>query len=342
MYVVARRIRLASVDWTNAPDLLSAQSIVISIDTWSLLSGVLLIEDFQAESVQVNLAANPDGEANWDFAVSDSEDSGTTPANGTGLSVLLNQAHVSDLKLTYDSPAAVPLEFVSSSIELQESDSGGLGFQIEGVLNETEVTASGSVRQFDDIVDRRNVDFDLTGAIGEIDIKGTGHIDDLLEPLVPELEFTVQGPSAEYLTEVLNIEPITTGPLEFKVAIGPEDGATSAHIEGTYGEFDVRLDARFRDLQNFDDLNVTLRTSGPSIATVARVVGRADFPQLPFLVDASASLSGETLIVERFSIVVGVATFEANAKLPQFPGFGSAQVSVNTRGPEFGSFNRLL
>ena len=62
---------------------------------------------------------------------------------------------------------------------------------------------------------------DLAGNLGEIKLEGQATIDSLLEPRRPTLRLTVSGPSVEYLTEKLQVEQITSGPLNLVASITP-------------------------------------------------------------------------------------------------------------------------
>ena len=74
---------------------------------------------------------------------------------------MLSQAHLTGLELTYHSPDVANLEFVAPSIDLHARDDGALSLQVDGLLNGTEVSVSGSAGPLDNIVDGLSVDFDL-------------------------------------------------------------------------------------------------------------------------------------------------------------------------------------
>ena len=46
-------------------------------------------------------------------------------------------------------------------------------------------------------------------------------IDDLTEPRRPTLEWKLDGPAAEYLTDILGLDPVTTGPMHFEIRVEP-------------------------------------------------------------------------------------------------------------------------
>ena len=338
--IVADDVRFAS--WPRTPDLLSAQHLRLTIDTWSLFSEFVVVESFNAHGVHLNLAVGTDGEANWVLDPVPPDASDTATLDDSDVGILLRQTHVSDLQVTYQTAQGLTHAFDSPSIDLHESESGTLRLHIDGALNGTAVSVEGNAGPFENILNARGVDFDLHATVGEIEMRGVGHIDDLNEPRAPELQLDLHGPNAEYLTDVLNVEPVTTGPFELSLSMGPKGGTTITRIDGTYGEFQVNSRIDIADLRKLSDFNVVLAAGGPSIATVAILAGRSDLPALPFKLKVAAHLSGSILTVEQFLIEAGTATLEATADAPHFPGIRGARGSIEARGQELGTFNELL
>ena len=87
---------------------------------------------------------------------------------------------------------------------------------------------------------------ELSGNIGEITVRGSARIDDLLAPRRPQMEMHIEGPSATYLTDILSMRPITSGPLEFSVSVAESGEQMIASLTGVFGEFDINVDGQFQ------------------------------------------------------------------------------------------------
>ena len=331
--VAGQDVRVASEEWTEVPQLVSVERFTIVMDTWSLLTGIALFDDVQVNGIRANLAVDEEGNDNWTFAGLEEEE--TTP-------VVIRRATIADARISYTTPDLPPILLVTSRLDLKEEPDSGLDFELAGAFNEATLRATGNLGTVDSLIDGRDVRFQVTGAVGEISIAGSGQIDDLYEPRRPEFEMSLQGPNAEYLTDILGMDPVTTGKFVFHANADETADALMLSVEGSYGDFDLDLTSQVADLQTLDDLQLTAHAEGPSIGTVARLAGQTDFPEAPFSIDAQVKMSGQALEVERFLFDLGAATLEASASLPSFPGLDGAQANLVAAGPQFGDFNRLL
>jgi len=205
--VAGQDVRVASEEWTEVPQLVSVERFTIVMDTWSLLTGIALFDDVQVNGIRANLAVDEEGNDNWTFAGLEEEEE-TTP-------VVIRRAAIADAKISYTTPDLPPILLVTSRLDLKEEPDSGLDFELAGAFNEATLRATGNLGTVDSLIDGRDVRFQVTGAVGEISIAGSGQIDDLYEPRRPEFEMSLQGPNAEYLTDILGMDPVTTGKFVF-------------------------------------------------------------------------------------------------------------------------------
>jgi uncharacterized protein involved in outer membrane biogenesis len=336
--VSGESVRVASEEWTEDPELVSVERFAIAMDTWSLLTGVALFDEAEASGIKANLAMNEDGENNWTFAGLEDEDED----DETATPVVIRRAEIADAEIRYSMPELPSISLAVSRLDVNERPDQGLNFELGGNFNEATLRATGELGTVAELIEGKNVPFQITGELGEITIAASGMIDDLYEPGQPEIEVALEGPNAEYLTGILGIEPVTTGPFSFHASTGEAEGALAVNVDGTYGEFDLDLSGQLADLQTLDDLNLNAHAEGPSIGTVARLAGQADVPDLPFSVDTRIQLSGQSLDVQEFLFDLGAATVEASASLPNFPGLDGAQANVVAAGSQFGDFTGLM
>jgi uncharacterized protein involved in outer membrane biogenesis len=336
--VSGESVMVASEAWTKDPELVSVERFAIAMDTWSLLTGVTLFDEIEASGIKANLAVNEDGENNWTFAGLDTEeiedDEAATP-------LVIRRAKIADAEIRYSMPGGPSILLAVSQLDVNESPDQALNFEFGGAFNEATLGAKGELGSVAELIEGKNVPFQITGELGEITVAASGLIDDLYEPGRPDIEVTFEGPDAEYLTGILGIEPVTTGPFSFQASTGEAEGALAVNVDGTYGEFDLKLTAQLADLQSLDNLNLNAHAEGPSIGTIARLAGQSGVPELPFTVDTRIQMNGQALEVERFLFDLGAANLEASASLPNFPGLDGAQANLAAAGPQFGDLTRL-
>jgi hypothetical protein len=335
--VTASGIRLASTDWTAESDLVSVDHAAVSVSTASLLSDVIVVEELTLRGINAHLVEDEDGRDNYSLPVFEEEEEDAV------VRVFLTHGSISDFNLYYNAPAfELPLAFRAAAVDLRERDDSDLVVELTGSLNEAPVTVNGSVGTLDDLMEAENVHFRLSAGIGEITFEASGLLDDLTEPRYPSLELKLDGPGARYVTDILGLEPVTTGPLHFESHVEPGDQGIEIAVDGVFGEFNITLDSRLVDLQSVDTFNVMIEAEGPSLATLGRFAGRSDFPALPFTVDMVADRTGSVFTVDTFLVRAGEASIEADASAPRFPDIEGATAHVLLRGPRFGHFNRLL
>ena len=63
--VTAEGIRLSNADWAEPTDMVSVSSLVVRLDTWSLIQGPIRIELIDLEDAQIHLIRPEDGDPNW-------------------------------------------------------------------------------------------------------------------------------------------------------------------------------------------------------------------------------------------------------------------------------------
>ena len=71
--IVVEDIRIENPAWASADSLLKAQRLDVSLDTWALLSGKILLSNIEANEVAISLEQDESGANNWTLFESDAE-----------------------------------------------------------------------------------------------------------------------------------------------------------------------------------------------------------------------------------------------------------------------------
>ena len=211
---------------------------------------------------------------------------------------MLQYAAINDIKVAYDAPAmAKPLLFVAESV-LSSMDADTLNVELTGSLNGTPLHFVKTTGPVENLLNFENVTVDVTGNIGEITVSGSSWIDDLLAPRRPRVKFDIEGPSAIYLTDMLSIQPITTGPLKFSGSIEESGEQMIASLNAVFGEFDLSVDGHFQDIQKLHNIDLDITADGPDIGTIIRLAGREYAESDPFELRGRISRAGSEVTVQ--------------------------------------------
>jgi hypothetical protein len=340
----AEEVYLANPDWAEEAAFVTVRKIDIAVNTWSLLSGPIDIERLEIDGVRVNIETNQDGDASWTFeGLKSGADDQQDEEAGTGrLPIILDYAAINDAQVSYLSPAmAEPLLFIAESLISSIVDDE-LKTELTGSLNGTPLHLIEKSGPIDNLLGYKNVSSTLEGNIGEITITGSAWIDDLLRPRRPRLRIDMEGPSASYLTGIFSDKPVTTGALGLSVSIEESGESMVASIAGVFGEFNIEVNGRFRDIQELHDIDLDFAADGPDIGAIIRMAGREYAEVDPFELRGKIGRSGSEVTIEDVSIIIGASQMKLGGFFGEFPKANGAHFSLLASGPDYGRFNKLF
>jgi len=234
-----------------------------------------------------------------------------------------------------------PLLFIAESF-VSSIGGGNLKVNLTGSLNGTPLHFEKTIGPIENLLEYRDVTVDLKGNIGEIEIQGTSWTDDLLSPRRPNLQFDINGPNAQYLTDVLLMQPVSTGPLDLSVSIQESGDQMVASLEGVFGEFDFSVDGHFKDIQALNDIHLEVSADGPDIGSIIRLMGREYDESDRFTVSGKIVRSGPEITIENVLVTIGESRLTVDGFFADFPTANGANVSLVASGPDYGRFNRLF
>ena len=344
IHIVAGEVSLKGTDWSAYDHIASIGHLEGSVDAWSLINWPILIESLRIEAARAHLEHNAAGENNWTFFQPKPESAEETgPKKRFSLPVMLVDADIRDLKLTYDNPNRPrPFELSATEVTATQTDANTLRVDITGDINETPLELSATAGPVDHLVDFYGVDFGARISLGEIQLEGEAQFGNLIRPRRPTISLSLQGPNAEYLTGILRLQQVTTGPLDLTASIAPVGERMQLLLNGEFGEFSLDVSGGFADLQELRDIDLRVAASGPDASTIAKLIGNDKVPEDPFSIVGNLQRTGSSLLVDEVRVTVGKTRFEIGARFGNFPDPRDANVSIHIDGPDFGRFNRLL
>jgi len=342
IHIVAEDVQLADADWGSGDPFVRVGRLESTIDAWSIFSAPIRVEKLRVDNVRVSLKSNESGQDNWDILPATEADDDQQQERLT-LPAILADALIADMVLTYDAPQRPqPLTITATEIRVVQTDTDVLQIDLSGDINETPLAFMASAGVVKKLVDFRDVQFDVSGRLGEIHFDGEAAVDDVLQPRRPTVSFTLQGPNAEYLTDILRLERLTTGPLDLTATIVPVGDKMQLLVNGVFGEFALDANGQFVDLQDLQEADLRIAASGPDSSAIARLFGNDTVPPDPFSIVGNLQRSGKVLTVDGTKVTVGKSQFDIGGRFDNFPDPRGAQMTVHIDGPDFGRFSRLL
>ena len=160
----------------------------------------------------------------------------------------------------------------------------------------------------------------------------------MLRPHRPKLDLDIDGPNSQYLTDVLDVRSITSGPMSLVAKLEPAEETIDILVDGTFGEFDVDLEGVLSGVRNFTRADVDLAARGPDIGTILRFFDRTYDDTDAFDAKATVRRSGEELVIQDVEVSIGQSSLTAEGHFPEFPTPTGANLTVNAAGPDFGRF----
>ncbi|MFA9421142.1 MAG: AsmA-like C-terminal region-containing protein, partial [Gammaproteobacteria bacterium] len=340
----AEQVQLASTDWSSEPGMVSVGRLEASLNLWSFINGPILVESLRLDDLRVSLEQNAAGANNWDF--DDEEDEALTdngPAARPSLPVLLDNVSINNLVLVYLSPGLTkPQQFVVDQLLINIFESEQYQLTLGGSVNQVPITLDMTAGDIFELTEFRNLDARLSGHVGEIGFDGRVRSVDLLNPSQPVAALKLTGPSIEYLTDILLLKRITTGPLNLELNMAPDGENVKLDLIGEIGEFNLRADGQFSDLQDLENVGLQLSANGPDTGRIAKIFGVAGVPNEAFNITAGLHRSGKELVIEQARFTLGDTHLDLKARFGDFPSRHDAKLNLRIEGPDIDKFGGLL
>ena len=343
LVVIAERARLENTDWAGVEPLIDVGRIELRIDLWSLFSGPTVVRLVDIDGVAIRLVRDESQIGNWELEglAPGSEESGQAPAHA--FDMLLQEVSIDDLSLTFSGPERpTPLLAIVRNLHQTLSDDGFLDASLVGSINGRDVAVDGRVGTWAALLRGKDVDFDLSAHLDELTITADGHVDDLLRPGRPALNFSIAGPDLGEIRQMFGLGDEGSGRVDIEGKLTPEDGGPlTLSLTGKAGVSQIEVRGSFANLRDFQDIDIEIRAHGPDLGELLRVAHIDHARDAPFEIDIDAERHGPTVEIGRANLQFAQSTLEVSARMPQFPSLEDATIRVDLEGADLERFRRL-
>jgi hypothetical protein len=337
--IYAEGVTLADAPWSGDGPMLSIGAIRLSVRTSSVFSGPLVILDAEVRDADVRIATSDAGRSNWILGEEDAE-----PAGERDLAppVLLQRMHARNIAIDILHPALQ--EPIGIAVRTADHD-----VVDDRVLSRIAGAVNGEPLEFDnDLGPRTNfwrampVDFVLHGRLGEVALQAEGELDDLLAPERPVVTAKAEGPSVEYLLDLLNLPPLASGPLGLDLHFEPLPERVNIRTDGIFGEYTVEIDGWVSDFHTAGSLDLSFRALGPDIGRVGHLLGTDRLPGSPFDLSGHLARDAGALRLEDIELRLGSTLLALSGTVHSVLPPTGEQIVLDIRGEDIADYQTLL
>lgn len=338
--VTARNIHVSGPDWASHEDLITVGRLDLALNTTSIFKDIILIESLQVEDLQTNLETNKEGTGNW---ITNNSPSPPSEESGGGALVVFNNIQARNVTFRFrNGKTDVENIFKIVSLSHHQQADGMLHTTLNGDLNSRLVEYTHTIGPYVNLLDGRDISYEAAGQFGELTLKGNAYIDDLLEPRNPKFSLDMQGPDIDEITAMLGIEDLGGGSFSLRASGNQVNDTYEAEINGKVGDVSLNASAQSSDIAKFNELDLDVAISGPSLGTFTRVFGIEHWPDKPFSLKGQAERVGQTLNVHDVFLNIGGTQLSLDALLTEFPTLEAGRIKLLVSGDDVQQFHELL
>ena len=335
--VIVEDLRFANPQWAEDDHMISVARLEAKIDLWALFRGVLVIEFLDIDDAKILLLDPGHVDPNWEplrYWLFEEESS---------VEVLFGVIDIDRLQLRLESVERDrPLNLDVETFDQVHRDDDFLDLGLNATLDGKLVRLDGELGTWDALLAGKDLRFDIEAVLDTFEFSARGRIDDLADPVRPELEVTAFGPDVDDLTRLLALGEEGEGDINLSAALMPvTDGPLVLEVKGNLGLSEIDAIGQIADLNNLRDIRLKATASGPDLGRVLRLAGIHEVRESPFMVKVDAEMRGDVLEVEEAIMVFADARIEGTARMPNFPSIDDAVISLRIEGPRLERFRYI-
>ena len=308
-YLTAEDISITNPDWPAESQLLTVEHFSVAVDTLSLVSNPIIVENLDLQSANIIVEKNTDGALNWDSSSTNSSSPASDSADQSSADlnrIAFRHVDVRNVALAYDSDErAEPLTVDISGLTIEPDAAGILDIDLDGNVNNHPLTADGKVGPWRNFLAGKDLSANLDLSLGRIRMSVVGAAEDLQLLQGVESQVTLQGPEIERVIEVFGLPPFATGEFDLEADITKHARGRQFHLVANAGEISVTADGNLDHLASPNLLDVVFDLSGPDAKGVAEVIGIEGVSDAPFQVLGDVQFDRQELTLNEIQTRLG-------------------------------------
>ena len=332
---------IAQPEGFTGPAFLNLASATLRTSVPNLLLNQPKINSLILNRPQLHLIHSVDGQSNWQFGGAKTPASSITgKASSKGLPVFLEHADMKKLQLTLiDSREEARTLHVDATLS---QDVSGANLSMNGNVNEAPFRAEVTASSADAFASLRDVNVGLDMNLGDVHLSGQALVSDLRAPSRPQVELALQGPSVEYFTNLLNLPPLSQGPLDLSLSVQPGIERMVVRLDGLIGDFSAVISGSISNLRDLSEVEMAVAISGPDIGRLGDLAGMLNIPHVPFSATGKVIRDHQNLRISDSRINIGRLQIAAGLEIPDLENPIQANLSAEASVPAIEVFQDVF
>jgi uncharacterized protein involved in outer membrane biogenesis len=338
--LVAEGVRLENAEWGTAENILELERLVVSVDTWSLLSGPIEVLNLEVEGLTLHVEKEPGTQqSSWSFgdapAVAD-DDEYREPFE---LPLWLRQADLQRIRIVYGQGwLDAPREITITDADIFEDSGGLLNIDVSGAIGDNPIRADGLLGPLSALLDGHGPRWELEVSIGNFVTRTRGTFRDLFSLEGPQIDLVMKGPLAERILAESGLPPFASGPVRISGDLTEGPDGIELRIEGAFGDLTSEIVGRAQSLQTIENLELSVDLRGPDLQAIGELFNAEFLPSTEFAVGGDVTVTGDTLNLQSVVASAGDARLEVDGKLAAAEVDPDAQLRLSASGTEIRDF----
>ncbi|MDA7585477.1 AsmA family protein [Luminiphilus sp.] len=332
---------IAQPEGFTGPAFLSLASATLRTSVPDLLLTQPKINSLTLTEPQLHLIQGLDGQHNWKFGGAKTPASSITgKASSTGLPVFLEHADMKKLQLTLiDSREEARTLHADATLS---QDVSGANLSVNGNVNEAPFRAEVTALSADAFASLKDVILGLDMNLGDVHLSGQALVSNLRAPARPQVELALQGPSVEYFTDLLNLPPLSQGPLDLNISVQPGIDDMVVRLDGLIGDFSAVISGKVNDFRALSQVDMAVAISGTDIGRLGDLAGMPNIPHVPFSATGKVIRDQQKLRISDSRINIGRLQIAAGLEIPDLDNPIQANLSAEASVPAIEVFQDVF
>lgn len=337
--LVAENVSLTNPDWPDDVSLLRVGHLTVVVDTWTLLSGPLIIEELEVRDIEGRVEVLSDRRSNWDTGREPDADDDEFDSDR----LAFRRVRMDGIEFSYLDPRRPrPIDIAIESLTVLPDSAHILDLDVQGTINDLPLWADGKLGPWENFVDGKDISADLDVTLGTVRLSIDGSAEDLpfLDGIVAHAVLT--GPDIGRVIERLGLPPFAEGAFEINADINRIDGGHRLSAEGNLGAIDIVANGSIDRFIATREAQLDFSVLGPNIQYFAELLGIDGAPEAPFRVAGDLSLDGQIVTFSDTRVSVGSNIVTGSGEVDFNPDFPDLALSISAEGPDFSVLGPFL
>jgi uncharacterized protein involved in outer membrane biogenesis len=332
--LIAEKIKLSNVHWEPESTLLSVEHFSVTVNTWSLISRPIVIEDLDVRGIDVRVKRNAERVTNWKSDKVPDSSKEKTEFNPN--LIAFRKVRVEDFSFTFDSPdRSRPIDISLESLTVTPGINDILDLDLRGLADDVPMSADGKIGPWQNLLDGQDITTDLALALGQLRLTIKGTVADITTLSGIEAQMALNGPAIGRIIDIFGLPPLAEGAFQLDANIQSLDAGNEFKLDGNLGEIGILASGSIDKLIGAEKVKLDFNFSGPSTTHVAEVFGITGAPDAPFQVSGDVAMDGRRFQFTGTEARIGSNVVSFSGWLDASQAIPDGDITIGASGPDF-------